>query len=117
MLRINTHSGRTIDLGEDASLKIVKDDKATTESIKRQRVKDREDFGRPVNGVFRQTAANAESGFHRCRNPRPRPAAPRPSVQMMDASAVKPVDVFMPAKKPTGRGVAGKIGRSDGQQS
>ncbi|MGN0017325.1 MAG: serine/threonine protein kinase [Candidatus Avelusimicrobium sp.] len=107
MLRINTRSGRTIDLGEDASLKIIKDDKATTESIKRQRVKDREDFGRPVTASAAKLPQmpNLDSiGAE----PEPRPAAPRPSVQMMDASAVKPVDVFMPAKKSAGRGAASK---------
>ncbi|MDD7578736.1 MAG: serine/threonine-protein kinase [Elusimicrobia bacterium] len=107
MLRINTHSGRTIDLGEDSSLKIVKDDKTTTESIKRQRVKDREDFGRPVTASaakLPQMPSLDSIGA----DPASRPAAPRPSVQMMDASAVKPVDVFMPAKKTAGRGVAGK---------
>lgn len=105
MLRINTRSGRTIDLGEDASLKIVKDDKATTESIKRQRVKDREELGRPVTASSSKLPQmpNLDSI-----NSTPRPAAPRPSIHMLDASAVKPVDVFMPAKKIAGPGVAGK---------
>lgn len=49
LLRLNVgNAGRAIDLGEESSLKIVKDDKLTAESIRRQRVKEREDFGRSI---------------------------------------------------------------------
>lgn len=101
MLRINEgNSGRAIDLGEESSLKIVKEDKAATESIKRLRVTEREDFGRPVTASSKlPQMPNLDSIG---KEPAPRAAAPRPSVQMLNASDVKPVEVFMPAKKQTG---------------
>lgn len=109
MLRINTQDGRTIDLGEDASLKIVKEDKVTTESIKRLRAKEREDFGRPVTASTSKLPQmpNLDSIGAEPVPEQPRPAAPRPSVQMMDAANVKPVEVFAPAKKSAGRAAAG----------
>nr|QGT50613.1 hypothetical protein Elusimicrob1349_0830 [uncultured Elusimicrobia bacterium] len=115
MLRINMgDSVRAIDLGEEASLKIVKDDKATTESIKRLRVQNREELGRPVTASSAKLPQMPNLDSIGKEEPAPRPAQPRPSVQMMDAAAVKPVEVFMPAKKPAGQGIAGKTAEAMG---
>ncbi len=111
MLRINTgNAGRAIDLGTEASLKIVKDDNAVTQSIKSMRVKEREAAApakAPVPASKLPQMPNLDSLGSAPAQQQPAKAAARPSVQMLDAAAVKPVDVFMPAKN-SGRGIASK---------
>lgn len=114
MLRLNTgNAGRAIDLGEEASLKIVKDDKTTTESIKRIRATEREDLGRRVtaSAVKLPQMPNLDAVAD---EPAPRPAAKTPSVQMMNTAAVKPVEVFVPAKKTMGAGLVGQTAQAMG---
>jgi len=108
-LRVNLgNSGRAIDLGEESALKVVKEDKITTESIKHQRVKDREDFSRPVTASssalpqMPKLDASAEDPKIK------RTPAKSPSVQMLNASDVKPAPVFVPSKKKPGRGAFAK---------
>lgn len=112
MLRLNEGNAGIIDLGEETSLKLVKEDKATVEAIKQMRVTEREDR-------FSSSTAPA-SKLPQMPNldslgaaPSPRPSAPRPAVQMMNAAAVKPVNVFVPAKKPA-RGIAAQTARAVG---
>lgn len=106
LLRINTEAGRAIDLGEEASLKIVKDDKATTESIKRQRVQQREEF-RPVTASSSRLPQMPTLDAVNTAEPVSRSAAARtPSVQMPNAATVKPVEVYTPAKKSAVRGAS-----------
>lgn len=106
LLRINTEAGRAIDLGEEASLKIVKDDKATTESIKRQRVQQREEF-RPVTASSSRLPQMPTLDAVNTAEPVSRSAAARtPSIQMPNAAAVKPVEVYTPAKKSAVRGAS-----------
>lgn len=100
LLRINTECGREIDLGEEGPLKIVKDDKATTESIKRLRAKTNDEFGRPATASFRNKSQMPQldiTGAEQKSEPR-RTAEKTPSVQMLNAADVKPVDVFVPSK-------------------
>lgn len=93
-------SGRAIDLGEEGPLKLVKDTKTTTESIKRLRVQNTEKFGRPATASFRNHSQMPQLDVTGADSqPRPeRTPEKTPSVQMLNAADVKPVNVFVPSK-------------------
>lgn len=109
LLRINLgNSGRAIDLGMESSLKIVKDDRLTTESIKRHRVTEREDFANPVTASSSQLPNISQmpqldalgKNLEADSAPAPMQSTKTPSVQLPSAENVKPVNVYMPNKKP-----------------
>lgn len=109
LLRLNVgNAGRAIDLGEESSLKIVKEDRLTAESIKRQRVKEREDFGRSITASsshlpgIPQMSQLDTLGRNDTAAPAPAPAKPAktPSVHLPSAEKVKPVNIYTPNKQP-----------------
>ncbi len=104
LLRLNVgNAGRAIDLGEESSLKIVKEDRLTAESIRRQRVKDREDFAKPVTASSSRLPQMPQlDALGKDLPPAPEPvqSTKTPSVQLPSAENVKPVNVYTPNKKP-----------------
>lgn len=109
-LRLNMgNSGRAIDLGEESSLKVVKEDKLTTESIKRQRVKDLEDFSRPVTASSSSLPQMPQ--LDAAAEPKPqRTHTKTPSIQMLNAENVKPAAAFVPSLKKPGRNAFSQTG-------
>lgn len=96
-------TGRAIDLGVEASLKLAKDDRLTTQSIKHQRVKDREDFAKPVTASSSRLPQMPQlDALGKDLPPAPEPvqSTKTPSVQLPSAENVKPVNVYTPNKKP-----------------
>ncbi|WP_428056656.1 serine/threonine protein kinase [Candidatus Avelusimicrobium alvi] len=87
------NSGRAIDLGEEGPLRIIKEEKVTTDSIKKQRAQ--EAAARPTTSSSRlplipQLDAAAPAPVRKEQKTAPG--------QMLEATDVKPVNVFVPAK-------------------
>lgn len=106
-LRVKTNNtGRAIDLGEEGPLKIVSDEKLTTETMKRQRVAFKENT--PLHNVtpVTQPITNSLMPQLDAVGNIPTPEQPQrtpnktPSIEMLKEEDVKPVDVFVPAPKP-----------------
>ena len=92
------NSGRAIDLGEEGPLRIVKEEKRTTETIRRQRA-EQAAVRKPTTSsahlpLIPQVDASAPNEPAEKRKP-----ASQPTIRMMEAKDVKPVDVFVPAAK------------------
>ena len=93
------NSGRAIDLGEEGPLRIVKEERRSTESIKKQRMEE-------AAAVSKRTTSSSRLPLMPQLDDSVKPAskekpakAPQPRVGMLEAEEVKPVDVFVPSKK------------------
>ena len=99
------NSGRAIDLGEEGPLRIVKEEKNTTtadkESLKKLRAQEAAVKKRTTSSsrlpLIPQLDASVPDATQR------KPAKKEEQVKMLEAQDVKPVEVFMPAKRSSGR--------------
>ncbi len=93
------NSGRAIDLGEEGPLRIVKEEKKTTETIRKQRAEQAAVRRPTTSSAHLPLMPQVDTSVPKEDPQRGRQAAPQPSVRMLDAEAVKPVDVFVPSRK------------------
>ena len=99
------NSGRAIDLGEEGPLRIVKEEKTTTasdrETVQKLRAQEAALKKRTTSSsrlpLMPQLDASVPDATAR------KPRKPEEKIQMLPAKGVKPVDVFMPAKRPSSR--------------
>ncbi len=91
------NAGRAIDLGDEGPLHLVKEEKLITNSIKREKTR------QTAPSIRRTTASSRmplmpqlDSSTETAADDKKQPTAPKSG--LMDASSVKPVDVFVPNK-------------------
>ena len=107
------NSGPAIDLGEEGPLRIVKDDKTPTsssrESVQKLRAQEAAAKKRTTSSsrlpLMPQLDASVPDVSQR------KPTQPANQVKMLDAQNVKPVEVFAPAKRPSGPFAPGETGK------
>ncbi len=94
------NSGRAIDLGEEGPLRIVKEEKVTTESIKKQRAEQAATRKPTTSSSSLPLIPQGETDLSSTLPPK-NSKQPEKGARMLEAEDVKPVDVFVPSKKPT----------------
>ncbi len=92
------NSGRAIDLGEEGPLRIVKEEKTNTESLKKLRAQQAPVRKQTTSSSKLPLMPQLDSTLPSEKEERsPKPIQKK--MQMLSATDVKPVDVFQPAKK------------------
>lgn len=97
------NSGPAIELGEEGPLRIVKEDQTTTasnrEAVKKLRAQEAAAKKRTTSSSRLPLMPQLDASVPDAKN---KPAKQEAQVKMLDAKNVKPVEVFMPARRPTG---------------
>ena len=104
-VKIN-NTGRAIDLSEEGALKLVDDEKLATETMRRQRVSNKENDSlagaTPVSHTIRSNSLMPQIDMTDnpppTLEPKPDPKEKAPSIEMLN-DQVKPVEVFVPVKQ------------------